>query len=126
MRSRPKNSARHPSGRRSCITGWASSGVIGMMPLSPHWVSIVASETSGSPAMIRCIWGPMWFRPVPLDSCWLCWNNGTVDNLAQSIYSERAFDQLPILADALEDAGCRMPISWPTVAAAFMSTAAGC
>jgi hypothetical protein len=32
--------------------------------------------------------------------------NPTVVALAQAIYSERAFERLPILADALEDAGC--------------------
>jgi hypothetical protein len=30
----------------------------------------------------------------------------TVARLAQSIYDDRAFDRLPILADALEEAGC--------------------
>jgi hypothetical protein len=29
-----------------------------------------------------------------------------VQKLAKSIYDDRAFDHLPILADALEDAGC--------------------
>jgi len=43
------------------------------------------------------------FNPVTLDSAWLTAN---VVGLAQSIYDERAFDRLPILADALEDAGC--------------------
>jgi len=31
---------------------------------------------------------------------------GTVEALARAIYTDRTFDRLPILADALEDAGC--------------------
>jgi hypothetical protein len=46
------------------------------------------------------------FRPVPVDGGWLHWNNGCIPKIAGSIYEERAFDQLPVLADALEDAGC--------------------
>jgi hypothetical protein len=36
----------------------------------------------------------------------LAWNDGTVRKIAEGIYAERAFDRLPILADALLDAGC--------------------
>jgi len=36
----------------------------------------------------------------------LKWNDGTVTKIAQGIYEERAFDRLPILHDALLDAGC--------------------
>jgi hypothetical protein len=37
---------------------------------------------------------------------WLAWNDRAVPRVAAAIYQERAFDRLPILADALEDAGC--------------------
>lgn len=37
---------------------------------------------------------------------WLRWNNGAVLCLAEHIRSEGLFDEMPILADALEDAGC--------------------
>ena len=46
------------------------------------------------------------FRTTPIDAAWLGWNDGAVVKLAQGIYAGRAFDRLPILADALEDAGC--------------------
>ena len=36
----------------------------------------------------------------------LAWNDGTVAKIAQAIHDERAFKRMPILADALEDAGC--------------------
>jgi hypothetical protein len=46
------------------------------------------------------------FHQVSVDSRWCAWNDGTVPKLTQSIYADQGFDRLPILADALEDAGC--------------------
>jgi len=34
------------------------------------------------------------------------WRTANLSALAQAIYADRAFDRLPILADALEDVGC--------------------
>jgi hypothetical protein len=48
-------------------------------------------------------------RPAALDPKWLAWNHGTVPAIARRIDNERAFGDLPILADALEDAGCTDP-----------------
>ncbi len=46
------------------------------------------------------------FHPVTLPRSCLSWNNCCVLQLATAIYDEQAFDRLPILADALEEAGC--------------------
>src|SRR5262245_40519706 len=54
-------------------------------------------------AVLRDIFYP--FGPAA-DQSWLTPN---VVTLARTIYDERAFDRLPILADALMDAGCDNP-----------------
>jgi hypothetical protein len=56
-------------------------------------------------SLIRDIFGNP-FRRVSVDPSWLKWGGGTIAKLAATIYAERAFDRLPVLADALEDAGC--------------------
>jgi hypothetical protein len=43
---------------------------------------------------------------MPVDPAWLRWNDGTVPRLARSIYEGCRFGDLPILHDALLDAGC--------------------
>jgi hypothetical protein len=62
-------------------------------------------ENRSQSALLRDIFGNP-FRPVAADPSWLAWNGGAVRNLARAIYDERAFDRLPVLADALEEAGC--------------------
>jgi hypothetical protein len=56
--------------------------------------------------ILRCIFGPLPFRPVALDTSICLSHGGKVVKLAQAIYNDRAFARLLILADALEEAGC--------------------
>jgi hypothetical protein len=46
------------------------------------------------------------YQAVIVDPGWLAWNDHTVVRLAQAIYRERQFEGLPVLADALQEAGC--------------------
>lgn len=46
------------------------------------------------------------FDPVRLDPSWLEAGGGQVRQVAQAIYDSGQFDEMPILADALLDAGC--------------------
>ena len=52
--------------------------------------------------LLRDIFGNP-FRPVAFDPAW---RTEAVVGLARGAYEDRAFDRLPALADALEDAGC--------------------
>jgi hypothetical protein len=54
-------------------------------------------------ALLRDLFGPLPFRPAPFDPTW---RTPDVLRLAQGIYDARRFEGLPVLADALEEAGC--------------------
>jgi hypothetical protein len=64
--------------------------------------STPSEEARQHSLLIRDIFGNP-FRPVTLDLRWL---TAPVIHLSRAIYEERAFDRMPILADALMDAGC--------------------
>ena len=59
-------------------------------------------ERASQVKLLRDIFGNP-FRSVSMDSSWL---TPRVVELAHMIYDDRGFDRLPILADALEEAGC--------------------
>jgi hypothetical protein len=64
--------------------------------------AIGRKERKAQSKLIHDIFGNP-FRPVILDPAWL---NPTVTALAHTTYEDRTFTDLPILADALEEAGC--------------------
>jgi hypothetical protein len=72
---------------------------------STTWEKIRQREATVQTALLRDIVGDPFHRVV-VDPSSLSWNEGTVVKLAQGIYDDRAFDQLLLLADALEDLGC--------------------
>jgi hypothetical protein len=77
--------------------------------LSYGWDGDMEASKRRQAALLRDLLGNP-FRPPPaLAPSVLAFNGGTVPKLAAAIYEERAFGRLPVLADALEDAGCTDP-----------------
>jgi hypothetical protein len=73
---------------------------------SPQLLACRQGQMEAQCSWLRDIFGPLPFRTVSIEPSLLSWNNGVVVKLAQGIYDERAFHRLPLLADALEEAGC--------------------
>jgi hypothetical protein len=55
--------------------------------------------------LLRDFFGNL-FRPESIDPTWLAWNDQAIPKLARAIYDECRFEDLSIVADALEQAGC--------------------
>jgi hypothetical protein len=65
-----------------------------------------ARAEAGQAALLRELFGPLPFRPVGVPASVRVWNGGTLVRLARAIYDGRRFGDMPVLADALEEAGC--------------------
>jgi bacterioferritin-associated ferredoxin len=63
--------------------------------IEPIKVASILRELFGNP-----------FRPISFDPAWPSWHYGLLVSMAQQIYNSRDFTDMPILADALEEAGC--------------------
>ncbi len=55
--------------------------------------------------LVREVLGNPFRKPV-IDPNWLLWNHCTVRHIAEQVAAGKNFADMPILADALEDAGC--------------------
>jgi hypothetical protein len=104
--------------------GAAHSAALAMaqsnLPADCNWQQIVLYNGDPLPALVRAeeevqrpllhdVYGNPTRAATPLCRSVLRWNRGTVRMMAQAIYQERAFHELPSLADALEEAGCSDP-----------------
>jgi hypothetical protein len=86
-------------GNRSATTYAVSQGVLSVVQKREI---AQQREAQYQAFLLRDIFGNP-FRPIQFDPAWF---TPTVVALANGIYADRAFDRMPILADALEEAGC--------------------
>ena len=81
-----------------------ATGTLGNAPRADleTWRGADSIESSEQTTLLRDIFGNP-FRPVAFSTDW---RTDTVVALASQMYESRTFDAMPILADALMDAGC--------------------
>ncbi len=107
-----RTASRQPGARNAFQAAWLAAEI--HVNVSACWQHIVSAkldedeelsrslaESQLTPLFLDVFGNP--FRPVTIDPRWLTSN---VVDLATAIYNERAFDRIPILGDALMDAGC--------------------
>ncbi len=70
------------------------------------WVSTRGAEHAAQADLLRDIFGSLSFRPQVAAPSALAWSDRLVVRLAEVIYAEQRWADLPLLADALLDAGC--------------------
>jgi hypothetical protein len=71
----------------------------------PTWDRAQRAAHAAQCELMRDLFLPL-FQPVTFAPAWREWHGGAAGKIAQEIYDRRRFEELPILADALEDAGC--------------------
>jgi hypothetical protein len=64
------------------------------------------AEEADQTALVRDLFGNPFRATRTVERSWLRWEGGRVAEMARTIYDQHRFADLPILGDALEDAGC--------------------
>src|SRR5262249_18319311 len=87
--------------------GWwgAAPAFVAPYEIAREVAGNTATEGAAQCVLLHDIFGNP-FQPVTINPSWLTWNDGTVVKLAKAIYEGRAFERMPVLAVALEEAGC--------------------
>jgi hypothetical protein len=87
------------------VAAWRAAEAVEELAPPSQKLAVWEAERSWQAALLRELCGPL-FRPTTLDVDIRRWNDGTVGRIAQGLYEDRAWGRMPILADALLDAGC--------------------
>jgi hypothetical protein len=85
--------------------GWAQAGVCCISGYPLGW-PMCAEADAKQPAVVASLIRDVIPNPFLPPPRWSAWRTSTVESLASLVRDERRIDLLPILADALQDAGC--------------------
>jgi hypothetical protein len=85
-----------------CDVAWAVALASGTTEHTEAFQAARLVEFRQLATLYRCVFGNP-FRPVAFDPAW---RTDTAVSLARGMYESRDFSAMPILADALQDAGC--------------------
>lgn len=84
------------------VNAWARNDIT---PGAIDWQRFYETEEFQR-GLFREVFGNPFRKLPPMERAWRLWRDGTIVHLAQKIYDTREFEGLPVLADALEEAGC--------------------
>jgi hypothetical protein len=95
--------AANPDARAAAVfTSWAVRRTAASVVYAPYGGD---PESEVQLALLDDLVGTI-LCPRTVDPLCLRWNQQTVARLARVIYDERCFEEMPVLGDALEEAGC--------------------
>jgi hypothetical protein len=107
----PVNAARYTreAGREAGRAAARAAGDAAFALKDVHWEkaknAAYKAEVQEQVAILRDVLGNP-FRSALVDPSWLHWDWRSVVMLARTIYEERSYQDLPVLGDAAEEAGC--------------------
>jgi hypothetical protein len=97
----------HLDGRWAARTVAKTASHQAARAVEPNWAAYKAERVAQAELLRDLFGNPLrTVRRSRVRSSWLTWCDSTIPKLAQAIYDGGAFERMPILADALEEAGC--------------------
>lgn len=92
-----------PAVRWACLAAWAAAEDAVDAAMTAESVANITDLVAHCDLLREVVGNP--FRPASLDAARLAGGHGAA-KIAQASYDDRDFSRLPVLADALEEAGC--------------------
>jgi hypothetical protein len=111
LRSNEEPDETYPALDGFFVAAWTCNQEKQLIENAPHYLARLVRlglQPAAQAALLRDIFGSPYRPAIPVRRSvgWFRWNDGLVPRLAREIYDGRLWGKMPLLADALLDAGC--------------------